>query len=300
MSIGIKNHWYRCRHHGVEGEAMKIAIASGKGGTGKTTVAVNFAMSLTNAQLLDCDVEEPNANVFLHAPFQQHSVVTVSIPDIDEKTCTYCGKCADFCAYNALAVVSKQVLLFPELCHACKGCELVCPVDAIGWKKRTVGIIHKGKTDAGIDVIEGELNLGETMAVPVIKALKKEIENDKTIIIDAPPGTSCPVIEAMQDADYVILVTEPTPFGHHDLKLAVDVVRRLKKHFGVIINRDGIGDNKVDLFCQQNEIPILLRIPHDTNIAHWYSNGEPFVVHRPEMKKTFLQVLEHISLEVQS
>ncbi len=279
---------------------MKIAIASGKGGTGKTTVAVNLALSLRNVQVLDVDVEEPNANVFLHAPIQQNKEVMVSIPKIDTKTCTFCGSCADFCIYNALAVVNKQVLLFPELCHACKGCELVCPVDAVGWKKRAVGVIHQGTTSDGIEVIEGELNIGETMAVPVIKAVKKELNNEKTVIIDAPPGTSCPVIEAVQDVDYLILVTEPTPFGLHDLKLTVDVARRLNLAFGVIINRDGIGDNTVDLYCHHEGIPILMRIPHDTDIAYWYSNGEPFVSHRPSMKKQFKEILNQIQQKEES
>jgi len=273
---------------------MKIAIASGKGGTGKTTVAVNLALSLTNVQVLDVDVEEPNANVFLHAPIQQNKKVMVSIPKIDTKTCTFCGSCADFCIYNALAVVNKQVLLFPELCHACKGCELVCPVDAVGWKKRAVGVIHQGTTSDGIEVLEGELNIGETMAVPVIKAVKKELIAEKTVIIDAPPGTSCPMMEGIMDADFVMLVTEPTPFGLHDLKLAVEVVRRLKRPFGVVINQDGIGDSKVDSYCQQEKIPVLLRIPHDKDIAFWYSNAEPFVLHKPGMKEKFQGLYDQI------
>lgn len=272
---------------------MKIAVASGKGGTGKTTVAVNLALSEKNTQLLDCDVEEPNANLFIHAPFSKEQTVSVSVPEINEDRCTYCGKCSEFCAYNALAVVPNHVLVFSELCHSCKGCELVCPVDAVSWRNRSVGLIRKGDKD-GLSIIEGDLNLGESMAIPVIKAVKKEVDEKRTVIIDAPPGTSCPVMEAVEDADFVLLVTEPTPFGLHDLKLAVDVVRRMHLPFGVIINRDGMGDKRVDLYCQQEEIPVLLRIPHDTTIASLYSDGEPFVTHMPELKKEFQSVLSRI------
>lgn len=277
---------------------MIIAVASGKGGTGKTTVAVNLALSLKDTQVLDVDVEEPNANVFLHTPFSESKEVMVSVPNIDRNRCTFCGKCAEFCAYNALAVVKEKVLVFPELCHSCKGCELVCPVDAVDWKNRVVGKVHLGKTAEGILVSEGELNLGEAMAVPVIKAVKKELIAEKTVIIDAPPGTSCPMMEGIMDADFVMLVTEPTPFGLHDLKLAVEVVRRLKRPFGVVINQDGIGDSKVDSYCQQEKIPVLLRIPHDKDIAFWYSNAEPFVLHKPEMKEKFQGLYDQIVEEV--
>ena len=276
---------------------MIIAVASGKGGTGKTTVAVNLALSIGNAQVLDVDVEEPNANVFLHTSFSEKKDVVVSVPKINEEVCTFCGKCSEFCAYNALAVVPKKVLVFPELCHSCKGCELVCPVDAVGWKDRTIGIISKGETK-DVSFCQGELNVGESLAIPVIKAVKKEMDTSKTVIIDAPPGTSCPMMEAVEDADYVVLVTEPTPFGLHDLKLAVEVLRLLRLPFGVIINRDGIGDKKVELYCQQEHIPVLLRIPHDKNIATYYSNGEPFAKHMSKFKKEFQHLYQKIQQEV--
>jgi MinD superfamily P-loop ATPase len=278
---------------------MKIAIASGKGGTGKTTVAVNLALSADDAQLLDADVEEPNANLFLHTKFSEERKVTVSVPEINKDRCTYCGECSKFCAYNALAVVPDNVLVFADLCHSCKGCELVCPVDAVGWRNREVGMLRRGDQD-GVSVVEGDLNLGESQAIPVIKAVKREINADKTVIIDAPPGTSCPVMESIEDADYVILVTEPTPFGLHDLKLAVEVVRKMKLYFGVVINRDGIGDKRVELYCQQEDIPVLLKIPHDTRIASLYSDGKPFITHMPDLKQQFQELLDRIKQEVSS
>lgn len=278
---------------------MIIAIASGKGGTGKTTVAVNLALSIQHSQLIDADVEEPNANLFLHSSFSEEKKVTVSVPQINEERCTYCGKCSRFCAYNALAVVPHNVLVFEDLCHSCKGCEIICPEDAVGWKKREVGTIRKG-TANNISVVEGDLNVGESMAIPVIKAVKREIQRQKTVIIDAPPGTSCPVMEAIEGSDFVLLVTEPTPFGLHDLKLAVDVVRRMKLPFGVVINREGIGDKRVELYCQKEEIPILMKIPHDTRIASFYSNGDPFVNHLSDYKQSFKDLLDRMEKEVSS
>ncbi len=275
---------------------MIITIASGKGGTGKTTVAVNLALCIKNAQLIDADVEEPNANVLLQASFSEEKDVVVAVPKINDELCTYCGKCSEFCAYNALAVVPQKVLVFADLCHSCKGCEIVCPMDAVGWQNRIVGKVRKGE-NKGVDIVEGDLNLGESMAIPVIKAVKHEIDFEKHVIIDAPPGTSCPVLESITGSDYVILVTEPTPFGLHDLKLAVDVVRRMNLPFGVIINRDGVGDKRVEFYCQQENIPILLKIPHDMQIASLYSNGEPFVSHMPQLKNAFERLMERIIQE---
>jgi len=231
---------------------MIISVASGKGGTGKTTVATNLALSIGRGQFIDCDVEEPNANIFLKTKINEHEEVQVEIPDIDKDKCDYCGKCSEFCAYNALAVVKANVLVFPELCHSCGGCEIVCPKNAIKWKKKQVGSIEHGFVKE-IDFYHGLLNVGEIQAIPVIKALKKKIDKDKDVILDAPPGTSCPVIETINVSDYCILVTEPTPFGLHDLKLAIDVVRHLNIPFGVVINRDGIGNKKVETYCQNEK-----------------------------------------------
>lgn len=276
---------------------MILSVASGKGGTGKTTVATNIALSIGNAQVLDCDVEEPNANIFLHANITEQEDIFVSIPEIDPTKCDYCGKCSEFCAYNALAVVRSTVLVFPELCHSCGGCELVCPKDAITWKERVIGRIEHGQTK-GIDFYHGILNLGEAQAIPVIKALKRKIDKNKDVILDVPPGTSCPVIESITGSDYCILVTEPTPFGLHDLKLAVEVVRHLSIPFGVVINRDGIGDERVEMYCQKENIPVLLKIPEWKKIALLYSKGMALVKEAYEWHEMFGLVFNRIREEV--
>ena len=276
---------------------MKIAIASGKGGTGKTTVATNLALSIGSCQFIDCDVEEPNANIFIRAEIKESEDVTMNIPEIDKMKCDYCGKCSDFCIYNAIAVVPSSVLVFPELCHSCGGCEIVCPKNAINWYKRIVGKVEHGQVKE-IDFYQGILNVGEMQAVPVIKSLKSKVDKNKNVIIDIPPGTSCPVIESIGGSDYCILVTEPTPFGLHDLKLAVEVVSHLNIPFGVIINRDGIGDKKVETYCQNENIAILLKIPEKRTIAHLYSKGIALVNESYEWHEMFGQVFNRIQNEV--
>jgi len=276
---------------------MIIAVASGKGGTGKTTVATNIALSIGNAQFLDCDVEEPNANIFLHATIKEHEDVSVRIPKIDKRKCDYCGKCSEFCVYNALAVIRSKVLVFPELCRSCGGCELVCPKDAISWRERVIGRIEHGQTK-GSDFYHGLLNVGEAQAIPVIKALKRKINKNMNVIIDVPPGTSCPVIESISGSDYCILVTEPTPFGLHDLKLAVEVVRHLRIPFGVVINRDGIGDNRVEVYCKKDHISVLLKIPERQKIALLYSKGIALVNEAYEWQEMFGLLFNRIQDEV--
>lgn len=279
---------------------MILSIASGKGGTGKTTVAVNMALSLEKVQLIDCDVEEPNAHLLLHPRITDEKPVYVRIPVIDESKCTYCGECAKFCKFNALFVTNQRMMLFPELCSSCGGCVIVCPENAIKEKKRKIGVTRKGSAN-GIELAYGELNVGEAMAPPIIKAVKKQIQSPKrgNIIVDSPPGTSCPVIEAVYGSDYTILVTEPTPFGLYDLKIAVEVIGKLKIPFGVVVNKAGIGDEKLIGFCRGKSIPILLEIPYDRRIAELYSVGRPFVLEMPEWQKKFHGLLKEIKETLQ-
>ena len=272
---------------------MIISVASGKGGTGKTTLAVNLALSLRNVQLLDCDVEEPNAHILLQPKIEEARPVYTQIPVISEELCDYCGKCSKFCAYNALFVAPKTLIVFPELCHNCGGCSLVCPKKAIKEKNRQIGVIKKVRAN-GVEAVYGELNVGEPMAVPLIREVKRQIEKDKTVIIDAPPGTACSLIASVHNSDYCILVAEPTPFGLHDLKMTVQVLKDLDIPMGVVINRAGIGDKKVYDYCKQENIPLLLEIPFSKRIAELYSRGTPFVEEMPEWKEKFLKLLNRI------
>jgi MinD superfamily P-loop ATPase len=276
-----------------------ISVASGKGGTGKTTIAVNLALAIDAVQLLDCDVEEPNAHIFLNPVIKEKIVSTVLIPDVDESKCTYCGKCREVCAYNAIAVLPQDnksqgsILLFPHLCHGCGGCSLLCPEKAIREVNKEIGIVEIG--DSGmVHFIHGRLNIGEIMSPPLIKHVKEYIEPERTVIIDAPPGTSCPVISAVKGSDFCILVTEPTPFGLHDLVLAVEVLQKLQIPFGVVMNRSDIGDENVDMYCRDNNIPILMRIPFDREIASLYSKGLPFIKEKKEYGKAFWDMFSRI------
>jgi MinD superfamily P-loop ATPase len=272
---------------------MILSIASGKGGTGKTTVAVNMALSLKDVQLLDCDVEEPNVHLLLQPKINEIKPVYISTPLVDEELCDHCGKCSEFCEFNALFVTPENVLFFTELCHSCGGCLLVCPKNAITEKNVQIGVIKKGVAE-GVELVYGELNVGEPMAVPVIKDVKKQIKSNKTVIIDSPPGASCPVIESVHGSDYCLLVSEPTPFGLHDLKIMVQVLEKLNIPFGVIINRAGIGDKKIYDFCGEKGVPILLEIPFQRKIAELYSRGIPFVVEMPEWRREFRLLMDDI------
>jgi MinD superfamily P-loop ATPase len=274
-------------------DLLIITVASGKGGTGKTTVAVNLALSLGNVNVLDCDVEEPNAHTLLHPENVTTEDVTVPTPIVNQDSCTLCGKCGEFCQFNAIFVGKTKVLIYDEICHSCGGCALVCPEKAIEEQKRTVGKIKSAEVRS-VHLTFGELNIGEPMAVPVIKAVKERIVEGETNILDAPPGTSCTVIETVQESDYVILVTEPTPFGLHDLMMTVDVVDRLDVPYGVIINRSTIGDSETSKFLREKRIPIIMEIPFDRKIAELYSEGVPFVRELPEYRSKFQEVVKHI------
>lgn len=265
---------------------MVISVASGKGGTGKTTVAVSLALSLGACQFLDCDVEEPNASLFLKPSITGKTSVSVPEPWVDESKCSHCGKCAEICAFHAIAVFEKSVLLFPQLCHGCGGCMLVCTEKAIAEGKRHIGVIEEGMSSS-IIFAQGVLNIGEHMATPIIKEMKSLIRKDMDVIIDSPPGTSCPVIESMKGSDFVCLVTEPTPFGLNDLKLAVETVRELGIPFGVIINCDGIGDDGVKKYCRGENIPLLLSIPWSRRVAEAYSMGIPAIEADATLKEQF-------------
>jgi len=288
---------------------MIISVASGKGGTGKTTVAVNLALSLSsageNVALLDCDVEEPNVALFLKPEIIETKTVCIKTPRILKERCDFCGVCSKFCEFNALFVVrpvpernvSGDVLVFPQLCHGCGGCAIVCERNAIIEDERAVGVVKKGLAHVNggeIFVAYGELNVGEPMPVPVIKAVRKAASVQHAIIVDAPPGTACPMIFSVLGSDFCILVTEPTPFGLYDLKLAVDTLNKLRIPFAVVLNKSGEGDALIEEFCTQEDIEILMKIPLDPEIARLYSKGVPFASELEEWRAEFLKLYERV------
>ncbi len=272
---------------------MIISVASGKGGTGKTTVAVNLALSLSNIQFLDCDVEEPNAHIFLKPQIKNKVSVFIPVPEIDKDKCNFCGRCAEVCAYNAIAVLKKDVLVFRELCHGCGACSYFCPQEAIKEVNKEIGFVEIGTKDS-LQFVHGRLNIGQAMSPPLIRAVKKYINPTRTVIIDVPPGTSCPVIEAIKESNFCILVTEPTPFGLYDLTLAVEVLKKLKIPFGVVINRSDLGDKGVEDYCKKENIYILMRIPFKKEIAMAYSKGIPLVDEYSDFRQKFIQLFEDI------
>jgi len=274
---------------------MIISVASGKGGTGKTLVATSLALSLDKrVQLLDCDVEEPNAHILLKPTFTGRQPVYIPVPRVDEQRCTHCGRCAEVCAYHAVAVLEEMVLVFPELCHGCGACSYLCPEKAITEVDREIGIIETGHS-GDIEFVQGKLAVGEAMAPPVIRKVKQQIDQAKTVIIDVPPGTSCPVVESIKGSDFCLLVTEPTPFGANDLSLMVEVTRKLGIPCGIVLNRVGVGDTGVEDYCINQNIPILLKIPLDREIAKLYSKGIPLVVGLPQWQSAFAGIFQRIA-----
>ena len=273
---------------------MIISVASGKGGTGKTTVATNLAVSLgSDVQLLDCDVEQPNAHLFMHPVFERTETITTPVPEIDLDKCTRCGKCSAICRFNAIVVVGETVLPFEELCHSCGGCMAVCPEKAITEKGRELGIIQTGRSN-GVGFIHGKLRVGEAMSPPLIRKVLSLVNPIQINIVDAPPGTSCPVIETMKKADFILMVTEPTPFGLNDLKLALGAARILNIPCGLVINRSDLGDDKVKAYAKLENLPVLMEIPYDRRIAEAYSKGEMIVEAMPDWKAKFIGLYQKI------
>ncbi len=273
---------------------MIITIASGKGGTGKTTVATNLAASLEErVRLLDCDVEEPNAHIFLHPEQTETKTVTTMVPEVDSSLCNHCGACDEICQFSAITLMGETIMIFPEMCHSCRGCMMVCPENALRESSRELGEIVRGNSGA-VELVYGRLRVGEAMSPPLIEKVKENIDNDMINIVDAPPGTSCPVIAALKESDYVLLVTEPTPFGLNDLVLAVEAVRTMAIPFGIIINRCDAGDDKTKKYAEKQGIPIMMEIPDKREIAENYSKGIMMTDAIPEMKESFRSLYARI------
>jgi MinD superfamily P-loop ATPase len=294
---------------------MYISVASGKGGTGKTTVATALALALAGGSrhradggyhepllLLDCDVEAPDAHIFVRPDLRRCRNVTVPVPAIDVARCTLCGRCVEVCRFHAMALLADRVVIFPSLCHGCGGCTLACPESAIAEHPYEIGVLEAGPAGPGITFARGVLHIGEPHAVPVIQSLlrwaREEHPASEPVILDAPPGTSCPAVAAVADADYVLLVTEPTPFGLHDLDLMAEAVSGIGIPAGVILNRDGIGDNRVEHYCRDAGLPVLLRIPFSRATAEGLARGHPLTDLQPGLGPALRALYRWVAEEV--
>jgi MinD superfamily P-loop ATPase len=271
-----------------------ISVASGKGGTGKTSIAVALAASLPGpVQLLDCDVEAPNGHIFLNPQWEQKKTIYAQVPQVEEAKCTYCRACSQLCQFKAILVLGETILTFPDMCHDCGGCFLVCQPGALTPGRKELGEIAVGRSGP-IHFVQGQLRVGQPMAPPLIREVKKRIDRSKVAILDAPPGTSCPVIQTVKGSDYTILVTEPTPFGLYDLKLAVEAIGALKIPLGVILNRADIGDQGVQDFVRYRGIPLLMTIPFDRKIAEGYAKGRSLIEIYPDWQEKFTTLFQTI------
>lgn len=278
---------------------MIVAVASGKGGTGKTLISVSLARLLSqheSVQYLDCDVEEPNGHLFLRPELSLRESVRLKFPVVDTSRCNLCGECSRFCAFNALALAGSKLLVFPDLCHSCGGCALVCPQRAISWEEREIGIVEEG-VSGGITFVHGQLALGARLVPPLIEAVRRRTRSQGIAIVDAPPGAACPVVAAVRGADLVLLVTEPTPFGLNDLEIAAELVHLLGLKAAVIINRYGVGDDRVERFCEEKGLCVWERIPYDRRIAEAYASGRDVAEEVPEFARACRSLIAKLKAE---
>ncbi len=281
---------------GWKGADMIVSVASGKGGTGKTTVAVNLALVLARShgvQFIDADVEEPNAAIFLKPDLTDSQEITVAIPSVDREKCTYCGHCSRVCAFNAIVVGKQAVVVLPELCHGCGGCTLLCPEGAIEEVEWPVGSLEWGVAH-GMDFAHGRLQIGQVLAPPIITELRRRARPGGVLIVDASPGTSCTMVTAIRGSDFCLLVTEPTPFGYNDLRLAVEVTRKMGIPVGVVVNRADIGDDRVEEYLAQENLPLLAKLPFDRDLARAYASGELACLTLPTWEKRFSELAEQL------